>query len=850
VTPALEQQIFDRLASTGADKQTWSLLVLAAMDSEAALDGFLEGTQRPQGPVRRPVAGIGQAPATPVEPPGVYVSSLTVEGFRGVGPPTTLTLTPGPGLTLVVGRNGSGKSSFAEGLEMLLTGRNYRWEKRTKAWTEGWRNLHHQAASLTADVVVEGRGHVTLARTWPGNLLTASTATARAAGQPPQPLDSLGWGQALTAFRPFLSYNELGSLLEEGPSKLYDALSGVLGLDELTAVFVRLTAARKVREQLFKEAEGEAEALIEAIEAVEGSGASRAPGAPQSTESPGVSAGARAAATDPRPAAGLRALRASPWDLVALSSLATGTDEAGTAENNLLRRLQSMAPPDADLVAAAVKRLRAAERAWADLAGSDADRSRQRANLLQQALDVHAAHESATCPVCGTTGALGPQWRASTATEIARLRQEAAACDAASASRRAAIAEAQRLTATPPTILAEAAALDLETLPAARRLWLAWSRGHDLTSADALASHLESQVLELIEAVRTVSDEADVVLQRRADKWQPMMLRLAQWLPLAKRATLAARQVPALKKAEDWWKRAVQDVRDERFKPIADRAMGVWKQLRLQSNVDLGAVELEGAAQRRRVALRVTVDGKDAEALGVMSQGELHSLALSLFLPRATLSESPFRFVSVDDPVQSMDPSRVEGLARALADAARTRQVIVFTHDDRLPEAVRRLGIPATVVGVTRRAVSRVEVRTLTDPVRGYLDDALAVVSTEGLPRDVAARVVPGFCRGALEAACMDVTRRRRLRKGQRHYEVEELLAANAKLYPLMALALLDDERQTGEVLNRLKQRFGVPAVDAFKACNAGAHEAYEGDVRELVRSVEKLTTHLAEIAA
>lgn len=51
-----------------------------------------------------------------------------------------------------------------------------------------------------------------------------------------------------------------------------------------------------------------------------------------------------------------------------------------------------------------------------------------------------------------------------------------------------------------------------------------------------------------------------------------------------------------------------------------------------------------------------------------------------------------------------MDPARVEGLAKVLADTARTRQVIVFTHDDRLPEAVRRLGIPATVLSVTRRA--------------------------------------------------------------------------------------------------------------------------------------------------
>src|SRR5712691_3661310 len=149
---------------------------------------------------------------------------------------------------------------------------------------------------------------------------------------------------------------------------------------------------------------------------------------------------------------------------------------------------------------------------------------------------------------------------------------------------------------------------------------------------------------------------------------------------------------------------------------------------RQQSNVTLGRIELAGTKSQRRVTLDVTVDGIPGAALGVMSQGELHSLALSLFLPRATLSESPFRFVVIDDPVQSMDPARVDGLARALEDVAGTRQVIVFTHDERLPEAVLRLGIEATVLKVTRRPKSVVEIRPGINPVRAHIEDALALV--------------------------------------------------------------------------------------------------------------------------
>jgi hypothetical protein len=41
-----------------------------------------------------------------------------------------------------------------------------------------------------------------------------------------------------------------------------------------------------------------------------------------------------------------------------------------------------------------------------------------------------------------------------------------------------------------------------------------------------------------------------------------------------------------------------------------------------------------------------------------------------------------------------MDPSKVDGPTRVLHDLAETRQVIVFTHDDRLLYALRRLGFP------------------------------------------------------------------------------------------------------------------------------------------------------------
>ena len=822
MTPELQDHVFARLEENRAADQGWAYAILAALEGDFELAAHLDGQDVAKAALPARLAAPGVAPA---EPPGVYVSSVTVEGFRGVGPAVTLKLPAGPGLVLVVGRNGSGKSSFAEGLELLLTGRNLRWEKRSKLWQDGWRNLHHsERVLLKAELVVAGEGVLAASRTWRSEDLAAGESTVARQGQSARPLEAMGWGPALTSFRPFLSYNELGSLLEEGPSRLYDALSSVLGLEELTAVGQRLAEARKARQQRVDEAKERAKILAAALQ-------ERA-----------------ATAGDDRLESALRALKWPNWNLLVLESLATGVAAAGEPSLALLRELEKLRPPEIESVSAAVARLRAAEAECAAFAGTDAERSRRLAQMLDEALRFHRKHPGEDCPICGTAGTMSAAWQERTEAEVARLRSEALACDRAESARQACIREAQRLAAAPPACLAAAAAAarGLASLPEAGGRWQAWASARDLDQAGALADHLEGQVLELAEALTALVAEASAEAARREDAWRPVAQGIAEWLPAARAALAAGGRLAELKEAEKWWKEASSSIRDERFSPVAEQAMAIWKQLRLQSNVDLGGIELGGAAQRRRATLRVTVDGTPAEALGVMSQGELHALALSLFLPRATLPESPFRFLWIDDPVQSMDPARVEGLARALAETAKSRQVVVFTHDDRLPEAVRRLGIPATVTAVTRRANSAVEVRPMADPPSAHLDDALALARTGELPPQVAGRVVPGFCRAAVEAACMEKVRRRRLLRGEQHEEVEALLTANAKTHPLMALALFDDESRTGDVLPRLN-RSGRAVADTFQRLKAGAHEGAQGDLVALVKNAESIVRLVRE---
>jgi energy-coupling factor transporter ATP-binding protein EcfA2 len=808
--------VSSRLEADGSVDDAWSGLVLAALDGSAAFEAQLAGAG---------AGAVAQAEARAAPSlAGAFLRSIEVEGFRGIGPRQTLELRPGPGLTLVVGRNGSGKSSFAEGLEVLLTGESLRWKERAAVWREGWRNLHHPAASLAATFLVEGQpAPCVVSRRWEGGAdFDGAEVAARVSDEAAFDLGSVGWTAALRTHRPFLSYNELGSLLDEGPSKLYDALSSILGLEDLVEALGVLQEARRSREKALKEATEARGRLLERLRGVD----------------------------DARARQVVAALEGKDWDLGALDAVVAGaaTAAAGTGEVDVLRGIAALAPPDAARVQTVVAEMRAAGAAVRASRETAAARSRDAAALLESALLFHAAHGDSDCPVCGKKGALDGAWSRRQAEAAARLREAAREADEVHRRADAARRQWEGLFPLKPDSLTRAAEVGLDMGPLVEALG-AWVKAGAMADLHELASHVESASGPMREALLGLRDAARAELGRKEDAWRPLAVEVAGFLGGARDAVRGASDLKRVKPAEAWLKKAAAGIRDDRFAPIAEKAAAIWEELRQQSHVELGRIQLTGEGTRRRVALDVTVDGVEGAALGVMSQGELHSLALSLFVPRATLPESPFRFIVVDDPVQSMDPARVDGLARVLESASADRQVLVFTHDDRLPEAVRRLDVAADVVEVTRREASVVELRRALDPVGRYLEDALAVAGAADLPSPAAARVVPGLCRLGLEAACMEVVRRRRLSRGEPHAAVERALGDGGDLVRLAALALFDDAARAGDVGSRLEHDAGAPLADALRRCAGGADEAGATDPVELVRRSSKLAAWLRGLA-
>ncbi|MET8307284.1 AAA family ATPase [Micromonospora sp. NPDC005173] len=799
-TAPLIELIFDRLAADDDVPTETAELVLAALTSEDDLTAALAGT-----PTRLdPRSPTGDGPAD-----RIWLKSVTVAGFRGVGPERTLQVDPGPGLTLVVGRNGSGKSSFAEAVELALTGDSARWADKTSVWRTGWRNIHNpDPCWVDVELRVDGVATPTrVNRSWPvgAELADAEVTVTSARGRHTR-LSDLGLARPLELYRPFLTAAELGKLAAGTQSQLFDALFAILGLDALTDADQRLLRAARPHDTTIKEVRAQRTALADALAGI----------------------------TDDRARRTAALLRGrGAVDLAAVTAILDEPDEPTTDGAVLLcRELAALAPPPIDEVTRLAGQLREAA---VEALRYDGGRSRaalRSAELLRLALEHHEDQGDGSCPVCAT-GTLDGGWRTAAAEALTELRQRSVAAQTAGTRLTALLRQTHHLIDD----LAVPEVSGSEPPVGALRDAVAALRRVPGKPAD-LADHLATRYPAVVAAADAARSYAEGFLRQRDTGWRAAAAEVRAWVAAAGGLPAREATLARLKAARGWLKDAGTEIRNERVAPFAGHSQRIWAQLRQESNVELGAMTLEGANTRRRVVFPVSVDGADnGTALGVMSQGEMQALGLATFLPRSCAPESPFRFIVVDDPVQSMDPSKVDGLARVLAELAEQRQVVVFTHDTRLPDAVTRLGLgDARIVEVHRAEKSVVTLRPGSDPVSRYLDDAYALSRNEDIPAEVRGPVVAELCRAGLEAACHRVAWRVRVARGVPHDDIERAIeVASRRLATIVALALFDDADRGGDVRNQLGRRHGRRAVDAYEASREGVHGAYLADLPGLV---------------
>ena len=819
--PLIQDVLFQRLVDEGREDEAFALSVLAACEGEEALERLLNDGAAPTPPAAA-ITTPGTATVT-----RAFLAEIEVRAFRGIGSLSPLPLQARPGVTLIVGRNGSGKSSFAEAAEVALTGTSARWTtKKSKEWEKGWRNLHEaQSPRIVVRLTQEGTGKSSIERTWADPaVLTTGTSTLKIGAKSPVPLASTGWAAALDQYRPFLTYSELGGLLEDGPGKIYQALLAGLGLEEYDAVRDRLASAENARGRL-------GDAVRKAATGLAAQAQMHALSHPD----------------DPRYAEVAVLLQKRARDLNALERYATGLD--ADTRGRTLEALSTLAPPlPIDAVETVVGELRRLVARQREIGSHAAGLAHRLAALLRDALTFHEAAGDVPCPVCGSDRVIDGAWQEATRRRVQEAEQAAADAAAVDRDLGAATRRVQALCTSMPAVIDDAAALGLTTAVSALEHWRTWCEGATITDPGHLATHVEAAAPALVESLAALATEAATEAARRDLVWQPFATELAQWVSAARQAELAKAAEKVLKEAKEWVAAAIDDERQARFAPIKQQAIDFWNLISEHSNVRLLDITLTGQGKQQRVSLRVAVDGVEAPALGVMSQGELNAMTLSLFLPRVLLDGTPFGFVIVDDPVQAMDEARVDGLARVLTQVGRHRQVVVFTHDTRLPDAFDRLVLPHQCVQVVRAQNSSVVVRPLKGSIEQRLADAGAVARTPDVPEDIAGRVVPGFCRQALEAACLDTLRTRWLTAGEPHAVVEDRLR-DTSLRELLLWLFFKDRHSQKDLSARLKQTGVADAAVIITDCQNGAHEGFPGDLIEMVERTRKLCDALRKVS-
>ncbi|WP_166902464.1 AAA family ATPase [Mycobacterium sp. DL440] len=731
----------------------------------------------------------GTGEKTETSPAPTFLSSITVSGFRGVGPSARLDLYPAPGLMVVSGRNGSGKSSFAEALELTLTGTSYRWNKKESLWAEAWQNLHHpDPCEIQVGFTREALGPFTVAVEWDQGekLENCTTWTQTGGGKRVDGTAALGWSRALELHRPLLSYEELGRLFDGGPSALYDALAKLLGLDALADTEKLLAARLKAIKTASDTADTERRRVLASL----------------------------AEHTDERAGRADKLLRKRPVPLDDVRALATGAGGAQSDVAPALRALTLLEPPTLDSVDEAVGQLRAAITAAADSASAAIDLTSQRVELLRTALRFHDTGGDADCPVCAQ-GRLDEDWATAAQNSIAQseelLDEYRSTAQQLKTTRSSLTTLIQGLTAAAAVPGVALPALDAynDAVAAARKIPV---------GDDALAAHAESTLTEAIVAAESLRADAADELARRETAWAPLAAQLGGWVGLEEQARAVDDELTAVAAAKKWVNEHAAAFRNLRLKPIAAQARDIWHRLRQESNVDLVEISLEGTSTRRKVVLEGSVDGKPTKALSVMSQGELHALALALFLPRATSAKSPFRFVVLDDPIQAMDPSKIDGFVQVLCEIAKTHQVIVFSHDDRLASVIRDTGVDARLIEVVREAGSRVTVRDNINPALRQVGDIFALIKDAKMPEDIKGRAAPALFRMALESAAKQTFYAKEALAGRALTESEDRWSSAKKTSSRLALAIHGDP--TTDLTPWLKPE----RKRALRICNAGAH--------------------------
>jgi hypothetical protein len=670
---------------------------------------------------------------------------VEIRGFRAFGTEPRRLALDAP-LIVVHAGNSQGKTSLAEALEFLITGRSSRRDLlggakaeyddslRNAHLPDGDHDVYIDAAVAAPDGVVH-QIHRELVHDFGHGAECESRLLID--GQPADDLAAVGLPMNDPPVRaPVLLQHILRDVLSTEPKLRVGYFKALLSLTDLDLLHKRVTV---VCSELEREAPG---AMLGVVATLSGTPAADAAARIQALADGAPDAEAIASVVDV-------ALLAAGGVLLG-TFLASRTELQVALEAVIAEQHEETFPLrafSADAIAAAPTC--PGLTAYADaLAQTDRDAARL-APLLAAVLavdDLAGLDRPVDCPVCATPGALTPA-------RIAALREQlrrTTAVDTAVVAARGVIQRASlgldRLLATLPGTVPAAGTWSAEQLATAaaqlRRLdvddalaapaqataaSLASAAGgvrtavetakgvldraaRDISARNELPSELGERFVVLADAVKLlqqVSEEHHELLEALSAAVEPAVRHrvagsgLAELLHLVTHVerlvedlvTEAGRRptVKRLKAAEQALGKGAGLVLDARFERMSEAIDGWWASIRPEELVGFGGVKRR-AGGARFVNLDATLrtapsgDAVIRDALGVYSDSQLNALGLSIFLARAELLGSSV--VVLDDPIPGSDADHrltfVQNTLTRLLDAG--TQVILTTFDSKLAD--------------------------------------------------------------------------------------------------------------------------------------------------------------------
>jgi len=656
---------------------------------------------------------------------------VRVDGYQGVGAPLTVDLDPIPGVTVLIGRNGSGKSSIADAIETALHG-----EPRAPTSTGRggkaplWDREHcgRDAAEAHVEVtLLAGEETLTLdVRIGPDGSVTGRTARHTAVDGITTDLDlaTTSWRSALAGHRPVFGYAAVERQVQLAQN-LQEFLEPLLAFggcfDELKAgVDAAGSAAAQARER-WGQARSTAEQRTDQVDRA------HPDATPTAIDWPDV-------ADDP-----------DAWLTTA------GLTETGVAAPEITAAQHDRLHVAATQALAALADLETAEAAPAP--------DPVTAKLAAPLADLHRAAQHLddtgdACPVCRR---VGMDWAAALAATV----------DTAPATAEQAATFVRRLAAL-------RAALDDDLTPIEEVIRHDWCTAavRDastpvLAAGADLRHRLDEDGRRATPAVRAAVRAAHDRLTSAA--WHTTVTELAahtdrerQWRR-ARRAAVEpflgvwrevrdeAIAAASWKSAADCLRTLQNDLRAERTRNLRTLTDSSVRALLDDVGLHITGLSVQGTKADVQV---VDATGQPVR-LSLLSAGQRNALLLAPLL--AVAHGGPFGFLVLDDPVHAFDQIRVDRLAQLIHTLAADRRVVVLTHDERLREHLLVRSPHHTARNVHRDHLTGVVREEPSPPMwEVLLDDAAAALARAPKPGPKTTPptvLVRGLCRMALDDA-------------------------------------------------------------------------------------------------